>query len=229
MPKKRTTKATLASKRWVHLLGAVLVFGLVMVAHRYQQTHIVHPKHAAGDQAGKDAAEMNYASEVKRAALAYDLDYSYLMALLMLECGGRKPAGTRFEPHVFKRLKQVRDGKRTQYEHVTAKHLADASDEALKNLATSWGPFQLMGYKCILLDVKIQDIRGPQCINHGADWINKTYGDRMRLGKFRDCFHIHNAGTPYPKSGLPKTHDPQYVPRGVAMMSQFSQAPTPNP
>ena len=160
--KRPSSSRRAASGRWRHLFAAVGVFGLVMLGHRYQQSHVVHPKHAAGDRAGKGAAEANYASDVQRAADKYDLDYGYLMSLLMLECGGRKPSGARFEPHVFKRLKQVRDGKRSQYEHVTPGHLADASDEALKNLATSWGPFQLMGYKCILLDVKIQDIRGPR-------------------------------------------------------------------
>ena len=217
------------SARRRHFMAAIGVLGLVMLGHRYQQALVVHPKHAAGDRAGKDAAETNYAREVRRAADKYDLEYSYLMSLLMLECGGRKPSGVRFEPHVFKRLKQVRDGKRAQYEHVTPRHLADASDEALKNLATSWGPFQLMGYKCILLGVKIQDIRGADGVDHGADWINRTYGAAMRQGRFRDCFHMHNAGTPYPASGLPQTHDPQYVPRGMAMMDQFSTRTTSNP
>jgi hypothetical protein len=100
--------------------------------------------------------------------------------------------------------------------------LADASDDALRNLATSWGPFQLMGYKCILLDVNIRDIRGPNGVEHGADWINQTYGNAMREGRFKDCFHMHNTGQPYPKTGLPRTHDPQYVPRGISMMKQFN-------
>ena len=109
---------------------------------------------------------------------------------------------------------------------MTAAHLADASDDALRNLATSWGPFQLMGYKCILLDVNIRDIRGNNGIEHGADWINQTYGQAMRQGRYRDCFHMHNTGQPYPKTGLPRTHDPQYVPRGMAMMKQFSPPTT---
>ncbi|MGB2470589.1 MAG: hypothetical protein ACPIA5_07030, partial [Flavobacteriales bacterium] len=99
-------------------------------------------------------------------------------------------------------------------------------DDALRNLATSWGPFQLMGYKCILLDVNIRDIRGPNGVEHGADWINQTYGNSLRAGRFKDCFHMHNTGSPYPKTGLPRTHDPQYVPRGLAMMNQFT-APEP--
>ena len=221
-PKRRTSK--LDRNRVQHLLSALLVFGGLFVGWQYYQAHFVTPWHAAGDRAGKAAAEGFYSQDVQRAAKKYDLDYGYLMALLMLECSGKKPAGARFEPHVFNRLKQVRDGKRTNYENVTAAHLADASDDALRNLATSWGPFQLMGYKCILLDVNIRDIRGPNGVEHGADWINQTYGSAMRQGRFRDCFHMHNTGQPYPRTGLPRTHDRQYVPRGMSMMKQFATA-----
>ena len=220
MAKRKSSKRTskLDRNRLQHLVSALLVFGGLYVGWQYYQAHFVTPWHAAGDRAGKEAAESHYSQEVQRAAAKYDLDYSYLMSLLMLECSGKKPAGARFEPHVFNRLKQVRDGKRSRYENVTAAHLADASDDALRNLATSWGPFQLMGYKCILLDVNIRDIRGNNGIEHGADWINQTYGQAMRQGRYRDCFHMHNTGQPYPKTGLPRTHDPQYVPRGMAMM-----------
>lgn len=210
------------SKRWRHLLAAVVVFGLLFLGSRYQQAYVVKPHAAASDDAGMALAIENYGSAVQRASAKYNLDFEYLMALLMLECGGKNPPGERYEPHVFKKLKQVRDGQRSQFEHVTSDHLNDASDEALKNLATSWGPFQLMGYKCILLGVNIRDIRGPNSIDHGANWINQTYGSRLRSGKFKDCFHMHNAGTPFPKSGLPRTHSPQYVPRGLAMMGKFS-------
>lgn len=222
--KKRTSKAG-RNRTW-HLVTAILVFAGLAVGWNYYRSHFVTPWHAAGDRAGKAAAEEHYSAEVWAAAKKYDLDYGYLMALLMLECSGKRPAGARFEPHVFKRLKQVREGKRSNYENVTSAHLADASDEALRNLATSWGPFQLMGYKCILLDVNIRDIRGENGIDHGADWINKTYGETLRKGRFKDSFHMHNTGQPYPKTGLPRTHDPQYVPRGISMMKQFSPPST---
>ena len=211
----------LGTSRTSHLVAAVAVFGLLYVGWTYYNAHFVSPWHAAGDKRGAGSAEETYSTEVLRAADKYDLDYSYLMSLIMLECSGKRPAGTRFEPHVFKRLKQVRDGQRSNYENVTATHLRGASDDALRNLATSWGPFQLMGYKCILLNVNIRDIRGENGIEHGADWINRTYGNAMRAGHFKDCFHMHNTGQPYPKTGLPRTHDPQYVPRGVAMMKRF--------
>ena len=112
--KRRTSK--LDRNRVQHLLSALLVFGGLFVGWQYYQAHFVTPWHAAGDRAGKAAAENFYSQEVQRAAEKYDLDYGYLMALLMLECSGKKPAGARFEPHVFNRSKQVRDGKRTNYE-----------------------------------------------------------------------------------------------------------------
>ena len=226
MVRKRASR--IDTGRLGHFVGAFLVFGALYFAWTYYHAHVVTPWHAAGDRAGKDVAEEHYAVDVLSAARKYDLDYSYLMALLMLECSGKKPAGARFEPHVYKGLQQVRDGKRRSYENVTPAHLADASDDALRNLATSWGPFQLMGYKCILLDVNIRDIRGPNGVEYGADWINQTYGNSLRAGRFKDCFHMHNTGSPYPKTGLPRTHDPQYVPRGLAMMNQFTAPESPD-
>ena len=143
------------------------------------------------------------------------------MALIQLECSGRRPAGKRFEPHVFRRLQAVRDGKRKSYENITQSHLANASDSKLKDFATSWGPFQLMGYKCILLDVQIPDISGDRGVYLGANWINITYGNRLRRGEYKNCFHMHNTGRTYPRVGLPTTHDPQYVPRGLAGITRY--------
>lgn len=222
MVSKRKQRSTIRGIQspMAHFVCAGLVLSVLFAGSKYYDSLGVDPILQAPDGAAH-SAESAYRNEVKLAAARYNLNYSYLMSLLMLECSGKKPAGSRFEPHVFKRLKQVRDGQRASYENVTSRHLANASDAALRNLATSWGPFQLMGYKCILLDVKIEDIRGPNGVEHGAKWINLTYGDVMRQGRYRDCFHIHNTGRPYPKSGGPKTHDPKYVPRGLAMMKQF--------
>ncbi|MEY3010415.1 MAG: hypothetical protein RLZZ314_1057 [Bacteroidota bacterium] len=227
--KGRKSKRGWINSRAMHLVSAGLVLGGLFVGWKYYNAHFVNPWHAVGDRMGAAAAIENYSDDVMRAATKHELDYSYLMALLMLECSGKRPAGSRFEPHVFKRLQQVRDGERSNYENVTAQHLNGASDDALKNLATSWGPFQLMGYKCILLDVNIRDIRGNNGVEHAAQWINLTYGNAMRAGNFKDCFHLHNTGQPYPVSGLPRTHDPQYVPRGLAMMKRFAPPTPPEP
>lgn len=176
-----------------------------------------------GDWWGHRATLNNYGEDVEEFGSKYDLPADYLLALIQLESGGRKPAGHRFESHVFGRLKAVRDGKRSSYEGIRTEDLEDASDEALRNLASSWGPFQLMGYKCIQLDVQLRDIRGKDAVEAGVRWIDITYGDVLRAGRFRDAFHIHNTGKPYPDEGPPATFHPDYVQRGMRYMHNFTE------
>lgn len=177
--------------------------------------------HAPGAWWGKQATLHHYSAEVESWSDQFGLPTEYFLALIQLESGGRKPAGHRYEPHVFERLRSVREGHLTHYENITQQDIAGASDEALKNMATSWGPFQLMGYKCVLLDVQIRDLRGEDAIQSGMTWINMTYGDLLRQGKFQDAFHLHNTGKPYPKQGPPTTFHPDYVERGMAYMRNF--------
>jgi len=165
--------------------------------------------------------ESNYGSEVEKAAEKYGLPGSYLKALIVLECSGKKPVKPRYERHIFKRLKKVRDQKGRTYETITHEMIADASDEALKNLAKSWGPFQLMGYKCLHLDVKVKDLRGDNALDWGAKWIQLEYGHLLKKKRYRDAFHYHNTGKTYPKSGIPTTHDPKYVDNGLKHMAYF--------
>ncbi|MGA0434174.1 MAG: hypothetical protein ACO3MV_00770 [Flavobacteriales bacterium] len=177
--------------------------------------------HAPGAWWGKQATLHHYSAEVALWSDEFGLPTEYFLALIQLESGGRKPAGHRFEPHVFERLQSVRDGRLAHYENITQQDIAEASDEALKNMATSWGPFQLMGYKCVLLDVQIRDLRGEDAIQSGMTWINMTYGDLLRQGKFQDAFHLHNTGKPYPQQGPPTTFHPDYVERGMDYMRKF--------
>lgn len=170
-----------------------------------------------------ELAKENYHTDIKKAALAYDVPYEYLMALTVLECSGKRPAGTRFEKVVYKRLLQVKSGDRRKYENVKKRHLEDASDEAIRNLATSWGPFQLMGYKCIGMDVNVADIRGDDAVLQGARWISNEYGKMLKNQQFKDAFHYHNTGRRFPKSGRSATHDPSYVQRGLEYMEYFDK------
>ena len=166
-------------------------------------------------------AQKNYAAEVGPLAKELGLPYAYFMALTVLECSGEKPCGTRFENHVFEKLQDLRAGERERYGRVRPSHIHDAEDPALRNLATSWGPFQLMGYKCIDMSVHVADIRGKEAVRYGMTWIAEEYGEALREGRFEDAFHIHNAGRPYPKDGPPRTHDPRYVERGLRYMEYF--------
>lgn len=175
----------------------------------------------ADQKGGVDMVILNYGHTIDSAAELYGISSSYLKALCMLECSGRKMFVQRFEPHVYKRLKKVKFGELSNYEHVTKDMLEDANDEALKNLASSWGPFQLMGYKCLLLGIKVRDIRGDDAVVYGAKWIQMTYGEYLKAKQFKHAFHIHNTGKPFPINGRSLTYDKDYISRGLKYMEYF--------
>ncbi len=163
-------------------------------------------------------AKENYGEEINRLAIEFDLPYEYLMALVVLECSGANPIEPRFEKHVYKKLKLFRDGDLNRFENLNKESIKDASDEALENLAKSWGPFQLMGYKCLKLGVKINDIRGNNSLYWGVYWINKEYGDYLRRNKLEQAFRIHNTGSP---SGA--TYNSRYVRDGLKHIKYFKK------
>lgn len=197
------------------ILTLGLVYGMPYIKGRKA------PVNPEDRKSGIDKVAENYGPAIDSAASVFQLDARYLKALCMLECGGRKVFDQRFEPHVYRKLKAVKFNLLSNYEHVTPEMLKDANDEALRNLASSWGPFQLMGYKCLLLDIKVRDIRGDKAVFYGVKWIDMTYGDYLRASKFEDAFHIHNTGMPLPADGKPKTYDPAYIDHGLAYMKRF--------
>lgn len=160
----------------------------------------------------------NYSEEVSKYAKEYHLSEAYLKALIAIECSGNNPADNRFEENIYKKLKEVRDGKRKKYEFITKSQLRECSDDALKNLANSWGPFQIMGYKCIQLGIKISDLRGPNAVKWGVKWINHEYGNLIRNKEYEHAFRFHNTGK---ING--KTFDPNYVENGLNKMNEFEQ------
>jgi hypothetical protein len=194
---------------------------LVYLLPRLGPENVINPEDRRG---GKEMVLKNYGRSIDSAAEVLGINPSYLKALCLLECSGRKVFQPRFEPHVFRRLRKVKFGELERYEHIRKEMLIDADDAALENLASSWGPFQLMGYKCLQLGIKVRDIRGEQSVFYGAKWILLTYGKYLKEGKYRDAFHIHNTGLPYPASGKPKTYDPQYCERGLSYMKYYDTA-----
>jgi len=176
---------------------------------------------------GRTNVERHYQEAVELWAGYYDLPPEYLLSLIILECGGQNPCGKRFEPKRYKQLKNLRDGKRRKFEYLRQHDLAGLSDADIRKLATSWGPFQIMGYHSIGLSkngeqVSIADLTGPRAIEIGVRWVDENYGTLLRYGRYKDAFHMHNTGRVYPKIGKPKTHDPKYVPNGLSHMAYFS-------
>ncbi len=166
--------------------------------------------------------EQNYGAEIKKLAAQFDLSPEFLKSLIILECSGLKNVKPRYERHIYRRLVSVREGKLDRYENIRPENLRDASDDALKNMARSWGPFQIMGYKCIFLNIQLNDLRGDDALYNAVKWIDLTYGDYIRRGQYKDAFHIHNTGRPYPDDGVSRTYDPKYVQNGLMYMKYFS-------
>ena len=166
--------------------------------------------------------ETNYGAEVEEIALKYGLPAPYLKALIVLECSGKKPVKPRYEKHIFKKLQKVRDQKGRTFEKIDQEAIGDASDEALENLSKSWGPFQLMGYKCLQLDVEVNDIRGEDALDWGAKWIKLEYGHLLKKKRYADAFHYHNTGRLFPKDSVVSTHDPKYVENGLKYIEYFN-------
>lgn len=163
----------------------------------------------------------NYGAEIAKLGAQFDLSPEFLKSLIILECSGMQNIKPRFERHIYKRLVNVREKKLAKFENIIYTDLKDATDDALKNMAKSWGPFQIMGYKCIWLDIQLKDLRGENALYHAVKWIDLTYGDYIRRGKYKDAFHIHNTGKPYPEVGPPRTYDPKYVSNGLMYMKYF--------
>ncbi len=162
--------------------------------------------------------EKNYGKKLEELALEFNLPSEYLKSLIILESSGKKKVPSRFEKHVYKKLIALREGKISKYETLKSHHLKNASDAAIKNLASSWGPFQLMGYKCLDLGIKVSDIRGDNALFWGVYWINKEYGDYLRNNKFEEAFRIHNTGSPYGK-----TYHSHYVSNGLKHIEYFKK------
>jgi hypothetical protein len=164
---------------------------------------------------------VNYGKEIDMAADRYNVSPAFLKSLCALESSGKSSPGSRFEPHVYERLKKLKRGEITVYDGLNPTDLANCSDDALRNLATSWGPFQLMGYKCLELGIAVNDLRGKQSVEHSVNWIAKSYGHLIRANKYEDAFHFHNTGRLVPSFGRYLTHDKSYIPRGIKYMEYF--------
>ena len=143
------------------------------------------------------------------------------MALTVLECSGEKECSSRFDKHEYEQLLRLQEGKKKKHGQISKSDIEDANEETLKNLSSGWGPFQIMGYRSTFDGITVEQLRSKDGLAQAVRWINTNYGDRLRKQEFQDAFHIHNTGKPFPKSGSPTTHDPQYVFRGISLMKEF--------
>jgi hypothetical protein len=168
-----------------------------------------------------DLTFQNYFDQVKLLTSEYEIDVAYVLSVIALESSGRKLVPHRFEPHVYEKLEKVSAGKLNNYEYVNYQRIKQYNVPALRDLASSWGPLQIMGYKCFEIDISIETLKGRDNLKHAIRWISKSYGLLLKEGRYKDAFHYHNTGRNYPKLGPPKTFHKEYVPKGLNYMEAF--------
>ncbi len=176
----------------------------------------------------------------------------FLGALTANESGGN-PKAARFEPGVYDHLKAVAAGKSPAYSGVQTKDLdaeiaevlhpksgdfharylspvfganhrqeiAALEEEALRELSTSWGFTQIMGYHMLGRNAGVQDLLDPQFHFRLAIELLAEFAEHFQLdlaSEFREMFRCWNTGGPYGK-----THDPQYVEKGLQRMEIYRE------
>lgn len=164
-----------------------------------------------------DRTTKNYGKQIELTSKKFNLPAEYLKALIILESSGNKDVSSRYEHHVYKKLDSLRNHQIISYKKLKPYQLKDVTDAALKNLSTSWGPFQIMGYKCLELGVSVKELRGDSSVYWGVYWIDKEYGQFLKEKKYKEAFRIHNTGSP-----TGETFDKKYVAKGIAHINYFN-------
>lgn len=165
-----------------------------------------------------DRVRRHYGSEIESICEEEGLDPDYFKALAILEVSARKNPPSRTEKIIWEQLKAVQKGEREKYSFFTTEDLRHRSNTDLKFMATSWGPFQIMGFHAVKLGFPLQNLRNEHALRTGIRWCKENYGDYLEKKDYRNAFHIHNTGRPYPAVGNPLTSDPKYVEKGLKYM-----------
>ncbi|MCS7004386.1 MAG: hypothetical protein NZM38_03570 [Cytophagales bacterium] len=205
----------------------LLIFLVLFILVATLATILLKPQHhktarTSTIQSVITRTEKNYGEEIEKYCQKFNLPAEYFKALVILECSGAKPAPSRFEPKVFEKLKRVKYEKDDKFDVITPSDLEKYSDRELIDLATSWGPLQIMGYHSIPLNIHIKELKGEKSLYYSILWANQNYGYLLRKKDFKNAFHFHNTGRMHP-NGLPQTYHRNYVSLGIEYTKKFQK------
>lgn len=102
-----------------------------------------------------------------------------------------------------------------------ARELAASRDEALRELATSWGFTQIMGYHLVGRKGTVRDLLEPRFHFRQALELLAQFAERYQLDlarEFAEMFRCWNTGQPYGK-----TFDPGYIEKGLRRMHLYRE------
>jgi hypothetical protein len=180
---------------------------------------------------GKIKASMG--KPIRDAIVRTPFSEAFIAALVANESSG-DPAAKRFEPEVFCDLALVLAGRKAAYDSIGAQDLTgiltraglngnplQAVTNKLMDLATSWGPTQIMGYETVAFrGIEILDLEILSKHFGFAVTLLDQFVNRWTL-KFSDSWvpnllRCWNTGRP---DGV--TEDPEYVNKGMARMGMY--------
>lgn len=139
-----------------------------------------------------------------------------------------RPEAKRFEKGVYEDLISLRDNgfciiagkRRDNYSGVRRQQIADATDEAIRALATSYGMSQIMGWHVINnLKCTISDLRDPQKhLFYTIRLLLIVSGDYLRRGDLESVLRIWNTG-----SANGNTYHAAYVASALKVKRAYEQ------
>jgi hypothetical protein len=163
-----------------------------------------------------------FGRKISEACLGTPVPPALVAGLISVEAGkdrnGQiKEEATRFEPHVFAKLKQVREGTLTQYNKIRHRVLENADDDALKNLATSYQITQTMGWWAIHLGITVEELRNSDThLKWAVQLLMLNAGRYIEDQEWANVLRIWNTGKP-----TGKTHDSDYVYNATSVMNAY--------
>jgi len=176
----------------------------------------------------------------------------FLAALTANESAGVQNAA-RFEPAVYRHLRDVAAGQSMAYGRIHATDLdrtaeatlstkgddfharyltvafatnnrqsiAALEDDSLRQLATSWGYTQIMGYHVVGMNATVRNLIDPRYHYHLAVELLTDFARQYKLDPqhdFEQLFRCWNSGSP-----AGKTYDPNYVANGLRRMQVYRE------
>ena len=100
--------------------------------------------------------------------------------------------------------------------YIPRNKIKDLDDQKLRELATSYGLTQIMGYHCLELGCSIGDLKGEFHLLWAVAYIRDHYGKQIRKKNWEASFRMHNTGR---VDGTTARKD--YVEKGLARMQYY--------
>ncbi|HUF02811.1 MAG TPA: hypothetical protein VMM38_01405 [Aridibacter sp.] len=151
------------------------------------------------------------------------VEESFLAGFIGVEAGKDRAGNivedaTRFEPHVYAKLRALRDGLRSSYQRIKREQIQDASDAALRNLARSWGITQIMGWHMVNnLKATVADLRDPEKHLHFTVQLLRIVGGQFLVRRdYGSVLRIWNTG-----SANGKTYHADYVTNALKVKRHY--------